>query len=109
LYESYFKCGSARNFRIRCCRKYPGSTISSIRGKPELIKKVKSTVSPLDKQPVKKPSASEEKLYEIGATFLFLFMSMGRDEVSKLRSPTNLLFIPRYVIIESHGGMILTG
>jgi hypothetical protein len=31
------------------------------------------------------------------------------DSVSKLRPPTDLLLIPRYVGMKNHGGMILTG
>jgi hypothetical protein len=36
---------------------------------------------------------------------------MGREYVSKLRPPTGLLLIPKikYMSIDSHGGMILTG
>jgi hypothetical protein len=41
---------------------------------------------------------------------LFLFMPMWWGYVSELRPPTGLLFIPQVIMVmESHGGIILTG
>jgi hypothetical protein len=51
LYESYVKCGSARNYRRKIRRKFLGHTDPSTGCIHELIKKVRSTGSLLDKKP----------------------------------------------------------
>jgi hypothetical protein len=39
-----------------------------------------------------------------------IIMSMGRDFVSEMRSPMDLLFIPwLYMSLENRGGMVSTG
>jgi hypothetical protein len=42
-------------------------------------------------------------------TMMFMFISLGWDDVSELRPPTAPLFIPRcYMNTDNHGGMMLT-
>jgi hypothetical protein len=52
MYESYVKCGSARKCRRKLLRKFPGNIEhnSNTRGRHELIKKVWSTGSLLEKK-----------------------------------------------------------
>jgi hypothetical protein len=63
------KCGSARKWRRKFRRKFSGITVSSTTGVDELIQKVMSTGSLLDKKHAKKKRCvfTKEKLDEIAA------------------------------------------
>jgi hypothetical protein len=61
-YESYVKFGSARKCRRKFRRNFPGITVASTAGIHELIKKVRSAGSLLDKKPANKtPCAHPRK------------------------------------------------
>jgi hypothetical protein len=53
LYESYVKCGSARKRWRKFRHKFPEITVPSTTDIHELINKVRSTGSLLDKKPAK--------------------------------------------------------
>jgi hypothetical protein len=61
------KYGSARKCRRKFCHKFLRNTVPSTRGIHELIKKIRSTGSLLDKKPARECYVlTEERLVEIG-------------------------------------------
>jgi hypothetical protein len=66
LYESYVKCASARKCRRKFRRKFPGITVPNTTGIRELINRVRSTGSLLDKKHANKDRVlTEEELDKI--------------------------------------------